>query len=282
MWENFKQFMGISIHALREESDGNSSDRYSTGNHFYPRPPRGERPSPPPSSLLPIAPFLSTPSARRATLMMDWMPCPALFLSTPSARRATRQTESSHTCPDHNFYPRPPRGERPTSGGKSMPEVAFLSTPSARRATMSFITLSFLCLIFLSTPSARRATFYKNSERFLFILFLSTPSARRATSGVEPRPHLLYLFLSTPSARRATQLVLDFAGIVDISIHALREESDGAFVRANTRRSGFLSTPSARRATRTAATILSSGWHFYPRPPRGERRCGPSRCPAES
>ena len=33
----------------------------------------------------------------------------------------------------------------------------------------------------------------------------------------------------------------------------------------------FLSTPSARRATRTRPTRASSGWNFYPRPPRGGR-----------
>ena len=56
--------------------------------------------------------------------------------------------------------------------------------------------------------------------------FLSTPSARRATT-----PFLYALpsrtsFLSTPSARRATDLQYSNHVVIDISIHALREEGD--------------------------------------------------------
>ena len=63
----FPSMIKISIHALREEGDGRSSPTESTGSNFYPRPPRGGR-------RFKVAPgvrvnlFLSTPSARRATL----------------------------------------------------------------------------------------------------------------------------------------------------------------------------------------------------------------------
>ena len=58
---------GISIHALREEGDAEGDQKMSTG-------------------LL----FLSTPSARRATLLTIMADTyNAGFLSTPSARRAT-------------------------------------------------------------------------------------------------------------------------------------------------------------------------------------------------
>ena len=58
----------ISIHALREEGDAIRHRKYSPLLlHFYPRPPRGGR-----HRTLAAAsktlPFLSTPSARRATL----------------------------------------------------------------------------------------------------------------------------------------------------------------------------------------------------------------------
>ena len=81
----------ISIHALREEGDrsGRCSSAYIA--YFYPRPPRGGRP---------------------ATLAAN--PYVLAFLSTPSARRATirfRPVSTTH-C---NFYPRPPRGGRPRS-----------------------------------------------------------------------------------------------------------------------------------------------------------------------
>ena len=57
----------ISIHALREEGDGRCRAYYSRLRHFYPRPPRGGRRA----AVLHAAihhKFLSTPSARRATL----------------------------------------------------------------------------------------------------------------------------------------------------------------------------------------------------------------------
>ena len=66
------------------------------------------------------------------------------------------------------------------------------------------------------------------------------------------------LFLSTPSARRATRREVDVAGILVISIHALREEGDT---------SRFTSP---RRIA-----------YFYPRPPRGGRLY-PLRCPCRS
>ena len=78
-------------------------------------------------------------------------------------------------------------------------------------------------------------------------------------------------FQSTPSARRATSSALHFADRRAISIHALREEGDGALQKPHTqtadfnprpprggrrrdgviraRRKLFQSTPSARRAT---------------------------------
>ena len=147
-----------------------------------------------------------------------------LFLSTPSARRATLQRARSH-IPACNFYPRPPRGgrrpraregiepknfyPRPPRGGRHVAAFLFagnrrfLSTPSARRAT--FTAHKALCFDpkFLSTPSARRAT-RPPDDRQAAARFLSTPSARRATSLCFAAS-FLHRFLSTPSARRATR-----------------------------------------------------------------------------
>ena len=123
----------ISIHALREEGDHRSLFRSAQKIDFYPRPPRGGRPT---SSL-------------------------------PSWRGG-------------NFYPRPPRGGRQAYKTDGWVGLAFLSTPSARRATWPAhrgrrqIPISIHALReegdvarcgdsvgnrrFLSTPSARRAT----------------------------------------------------------------------------------------------------------------------------
>ena len=102
--------------------------------------------------------------------------------------------------------------------------------------------------------------------------FLSTPSARRATreeveAGSQsydfyPRPprggrllrtaHLSdsIKFLSTPSARRATARLRGRLIEEIISIHALREEGD----------------------VFKMMQLVKEGY-FYPRPPRGGRRC---------
>ena len=102
---------GISIHALREEGDPVRLPWWCQSSYFYPRPPRGgrhQRSGEPgcggrisihalreegdassESAASTKRQFLSTPSARRATAVMQCHPSPLEFLSTPSARRAT-------------------------------------------------------------------------------------------------------------------------------------------------------------------------------------------------
>ena len=58
----------ISIHALREEGDSTPVRRGLTATYFYPRPPRGGRRRTL-ESVRSSSRFLSTPSARRATLL---------------------------------------------------------------------------------------------------------------------------------------------------------------------------------------------------------------------
>ena len=103
---------GISIHALREEGDISMAVRVTKSSHFYPRPPRGGRP-------LRLAIWFSSNK----------------FLSTPSARRATICANYKYMSRQH-FYPRPPRGGRPEFDFSPVRmAMVFLSTPSARRAT---------------------------------------------------------------------------------------------------------------------------------------------------
>ena len=86
-------FSRISIHALREEGDFPRRSQRPEQRNFYPRPPRGGRPKISPNRTSPRK-FLSTPSARRATVMsMNTASQSWAFLSTPSARRATPQPE---------------------------------------------------------------------------------------------------------------------------------------------------------------------------------------------
>ena len=222
----------ISIHALREEGDGQMTLIASQKADFYPRPPRGGRhgfarrvgrpanfyPRPPRGGR-PLTPktiyskksisihalreegdsntsyqramadiFLSTPSARRATSVQERRCWQMAFLSTPSARRATyahslilpslsdfyprpprggRRSTASRASRMWNFYPRPPRGGRLPPSTRSLTRRLFLSTPSARRATGSSCRSGRSSSRFLSTPSARRAT-AKTETKSLF------------------------------------------------------------------------------------------------------------------
>ena len=198
------------------------------------------------------------------------------FLSTPSARRATIQIVA-HRWPSCYFYPRPPRGGR--HGRPAILQRHGKISIHALREEGDWLALyDFMdAAVFLSTPSARRATagrsrllslwyhFYPRPPRggrrvaaveicFLFGYFYPRPprgGRHEHQSGrpgqrqdFYPRPprggrrfkyveaYFLEPFLSTPSARRAT---------------------------TSTRRwipgySLFLSTPSARRATGVTTT----------------------------
>ncbi len=169
----------ISIHALREEGDARMPGKARPRLDFYPRPPRGGRPTITVSSKL-IRIFLSTPSARRATWPV---------------------TDDPH--PTENFYPRPPRGGR-RRGGSCAP----------------------------------------------------------AGAG----------FLSTPSARRATEIAEIFGGDTDISIHALREEGDRGGVRKAAARTISIHALREEGDLVLCTPSSSIGTNFYPRPPRGGRQ----------
>ena len=74
----------ISTHALREEGDSIASIGTTGSCNFYPRPPRGGRPVTL-DVLPPLAEFLPTPSARRATAVVD--PSAASFKISTHALR---------------------------------------------------------------------------------------------------------------------------------------------------------------------------------------------------
>ena len=147
----------LSTPSARRATSGTSS-RSCAGKYFYPRPPRGGRPmfhgaSPcsgsisihalreegdcrPSIHLRQLCGFLSTPSARRATLQ----PTSCTRSTTDFYPRPPRGGRRFRLCPilwwQVNFYPRPPRGGRPFASTASVKVSVFLSTPSARRATL--------------------------------------------------------------------------------------------------------------------------------------------------
>ena len=104
------------------------------------------------------------------------------------------------------FYPRPPRGGRPTATVILLCNGTFLSTPSARRATdhrLRSVTVSEISIHALREEG----------------------DVLRGSAGQKRK-----IFLSTPSARRATYETALESPKEDISIHALREEGDGQTV----------------------------------------------------
>ena len=193
----------ISIHALREEGDS----RAACWSSF---------------SLL----FLSTPSARRATVP-TWITASVTLLISIHALRE----EGDHKTPELTIQ-----------------GIIFLSTPSARRATFIIDTARLVDDISIHAlreegdgcglpPIQRRSYFYPRPPRG-GRRSCCAPSAR--TSNFYPRP---------PRGGRPGCAAGRFEGR-NISIHALREEGDVTTLNYPRIIRKFLSTPSARRATR--------------------------------
>ena len=201
----------ISIHALREEGDPSTSATSASSRNFYPRPPRGGRRTSS-SPTAPPRPFLSTPSARRATRQssiiwserLNFYPRPprggrhsfAICLSSfayfyPRPPRGGRRTSSSLTSRQSNFYPRPPRGGRPRKAAGLPPRPIFLSTPSARRATTIVPSTFAMGSNFYPRPP-RGGRHRHRRGGHLRLRFLSTPSARRATAKTETKSLFSY------------------------------------------------------------------------------------------
>ena len=186
---------------------------------FYPRHPRGWRPSVIARSRYCILMFLSTPPSRVATSSTSRATTrPTTFLSTPPSRVATKPRKDNGT-----WY------------------RMFLSTPPSRVATCQAMFLQHLGRVSIhatlaggdcgTTPRRRwKLRFYprhprgwrpRNRKRDLDnrLKFLSTPPSRVATAA-EPEPETLPTFLSTPPSRVATAELVDLAAQSDVSIHA--------------------------------------------------------------
>ena len=125
----------ISIHALREEGDRRQTEITIEGEKISIHALREEGDIKQEQRRTELDTFLSTPSARRATgeILL------AVFDEVKISIHALREEgdlQAVQDCPGENhFYPRPPRGGRPTTADHEPKHDEFLSTPSARRAT---------------------------------------------------------------------------------------------------------------------------------------------------
>ena len=167
--------------------------------------------------------FLSTPSARRATV--DFLRfLRRVGISIHALREEGDNAEDDTKNRVCNFYPRPPRGGRRAAAVTALQYEEFLSTPSARRATPRSNPRCGGCPI--SIHALREEGDCCPPSRCCSHCYFYPRPPRGGRPPVIPffRPSMI--FLSTPSARRATDDFSVGTALVAISIHALREEGD--------------------------------------------------------
>ena len=192
-----------------------------------------------------------------------------LFLSTPSARRATLAVVLLEQLGQISIHALREEGDVRGVGSRFSTSI-FLSTPSARRATHK-INPALFREIFLSTPSARRATHITRlAETFeeISIHALREEGDPRSIMRLQVR----YNFYPRPP-RGGRRLYIPSGALPLNDFYPRpprggRQEAVPWYVTADL----FLSTPSARRATPGSSPPTGRGSDFYPRPPRGGRR----------
>ena len=214
----------ISIHALREEGDAPPSFFGYDGGYFYPRPPRGGRPS-----INLQAKSYAAISIHALREEGDLLAIHIHCVITISIHALREEGDPDGTKRLHllgNFYPRPPRGGRPRHG--------------SRRRSGAHISIHAL----REEGDAAQLQSCRSSHGFL-----STPSARRATKRASATSSWRAYFYPRPprGGRPRAQLTKEFKEY--ISIHALREEGD-----------------------RCRWVPSAPDGNFYPRPPRGGRQ----------
>ena len=148
--------------------------------YFYPRPPRGGRPTTLVESLSRL--YISIHALREEGDRASPEPKGGYMNFYPRPPRGGRPGGLLHQPGKVYFYPRPPRGGRQRNA-KIFLVFRRISIHALREeGDASGVNWPLVTISFLSTPSARRAT-------TVFVdglpekLFLSTPSARRATTG---------------------------------------------------------------------------------------------------
>ena len=184
-----------------------------------------------------------------------------LQLSSDISIHALRE-EGDVTSPDSrlqipDFYPRPPRGGRLRTPLHPPLRRGFLSTPSARRATAAVSASTMQGKNFYPRPPRGGRLRVRLSRHPIKNFYPRPPrGGRRILIG---RPAHLFL-ISIHALREEGDGASSFFRFFRcrISIHALREEGDGSFAYVAQYVNKFLSTPSARRATSPSAANRGS------------------------
>ena len=193
-------FRFLSTPSARRATHSHTDPQLHSIN-FYPRPPRGGRR---PDDLIACAKvdFYPRPPRGGRLLLLMVLTSFMVFLSTPSARRATIRLPSAYPPLHISIHALREEGDAAVDGDRPRdvsisihalreegdearparwtPTSAFLSTPSARRATRGQGTARLLRPISIHAlreegDGDTKAAFAPSHE------FLSTPSARRAT-----------------------------------------------------------------------------------------------------
>ena len=217
----------LSIHALREESDHFNTSFLKMVMTFYPRSPRGERRCITVDGRTLTSTFLSTLSARRATISLEvfLIPQESFYPRSPRGERHSVQPQCFHTS--STFYPRSPRGERPAVSIWDWTS-AFAFYPRSPRGERRKRCLPHSLKAGLSIHALR-----EESDRTVETLLIPLGELSIHALREESDSH--------GTARIGVELCL--------SIHALREESDNIWLCMRGIIANFLSTLSARRAT---------------------------------
>ena len=192
--------------------------------YFYPRPPRGGR-RPTRTTTSAAIGFLSTPSARRATLLSGYGRVRddiSIHALREEGDRRTAHTE--HRLDD--FYPRPPRGGRLRErfiGGRQLQH--FYPRPPRGGRHHQPVASS------IPNPISIHALREEGDGKSAGcphgpVPFLSTPSARRATDAVGVGGLGQLISIHALREEGDTAEWADKMGLLKISIHALREEGD--------------------------------------------------------
>ena len=243
----------ISIHALREEGDGQTVEgptiRFAISIHAL----REEGDVWMAAASLLSLRFLSTPSARRATYPFFQ----AGFhqgISIHALREEGDKEERTMSMDLANLYPRPPRGGRPSTAPSASSWWNFYPRPprGGRPAPQLFDSLARPISIHALREEGDRVPEPGDPGRIHF--YPRPPRGGRLFITATMRTGTV--FLSTPSARRATPQRHGTSGHHPISIHALREEGDSC--RIGKKGGNYISIHALREEGDCSATLRPS------------------------